>query len=215
MDVSDTLTKGFAPIARFIFKQLPYLSYFFASIKNYWQRPKLEISLRQTNFQFKDWNNATRDYSFPCIILKNKSKNDFKINPSSIRVNKETYSWCIQSNPIFLRCNDGTSGQKKLTCENTNSIFKFFHENWPQIAQNNAPSLLLPAHEQIFLPLFLYRQPHFILAKASDSKLWFSSRKICLKIQINSIDAEYGINRHRVYENIINWLSFWDQSLAK
>ena len=94
----DVFTKGLGPLLRLIARFVPYL---FFSIRNYCRRPNLKLSFGQKHISFEDSNKTKHDYSFPCVIIDNPSNDEYKIAPSSIRINKETYSHCVQSNLIF------------------------------------------------------------------------------------------------------------------
>jgi hypothetical protein len=86
--------------------------------------------------------------------------------------------------------------------------------NWQAVVQNSASPLILGAHDKLILPLFLHRNPHFIVDKFADSILWLPATKISVRLKINSVDAEYGIKRRSVYELAINWLGFWDNNTS-
>ncbi|MFZ4124828.1 MAG: hypothetical protein ACOYJ2_01995 [Rickettsiales bacterium] len=202
----DIATKGIGPLLRLIIRFIPYL---FFSVRNYCRRPNLKLSLSQKNFSFEDSNKTKHDYFFPCVIIDNPSNNEYTINPSSIRINRETYSGCVSSNPIFSRCREGTKAEVKLSCLDQNNLCSFYMNNWQAVVQNTAPSLKLGAHDKLILPLFFHHNPHFIVDKFADSILWLPTTKISVRFKINSIDVEYGIKRRSVYELAINWLGFW------
>lgn len=203
----DITTKGVGPLLRLFTRFMPYL---YLSVTNYYRRPKkLKLNFGQKHFLFESASNIKHNYVFPCLIIDNPSDKQYRIAPDSIRINKETYSHCVQSNPIFSRCREGTKIELKLNCLDKKNLCSFFITNWQEI-QNIAPPLILDAHDKLVLPLFLHRDPHFIVGKFADSLLWFPQTKISVRFRINSIDVEYGIKRLTVYESSINWLGFWD-----
>lgn len=96
----DMYTKGIGPALRLI----RFIPYIFLSIRNYLCRPKLKVSLSQKHILFEDSNSTQHDYSFPCIILENPTNTPYKIEAGSIKINRESYSGNVTSNPIFARC---------------------------------------------------------------------------------------------------------------
>jgi len=197
----DVFTKGLGPLFRLIVRFVPYL---FFSIRNYCRRPNLKLSFGQKHIVFEDANKTKYNPCFLSLFIENPSNNEFKIDVDSIRINREKYSYCISLNPFFMRCNEGTKPEVKLICldQKTRQF----------ILQNTATPLILGSHEKLTLPLFLYGNPNFIVDRFADSILWLPRTKISVRLKINSIDTEYGINRRSVYELAINWLGFWDNN---
>lgn len=206
MDLKDVGTKGVSPAFRLAVRFAPYI---YLSIRNYIRRPRLKISFRVKSVLFDKKDKSKAHYSFPCIVIENNSDTERVINPASIYINRESYSVCVQRNAVFSLCLEGTQENIKLHCLDPDNAVVFFQKNWLNISQDISPPIHVAAHGKTIFPLYPHKEgSHFIVSTFENSKLWFKSRKVSLRMKVNSVDVEYGIDRRQVYETVINWLAF-------
>lgn len=170
---------------------------------NLCMRPKAKIRIKNHNIIVTDSNQTEHHHSYPAILIS--FEKDFKVDVRSIRINNETLHCMMSRDPIYLRQN--SNSQETLTITN-NDLMVFIHQNSRALTQQACP-FEIAAHEQQVLPLYLKEGMSNCIFKAiSKPRIFFPKKKLCLSMNIDGKDYQYGLNLLEVCNVVINNSAF-------
>ena len=173
------------------------------TIVNLCIRPKAKREIKNHNIIVTDNDQAQHHYSYPAILIS--FEKDVKIDVRSIRINNETLSCMMSRDPIYLRQNPNS--QEPLTITN-NGLMVFIKDNWSTLTQQACP-YEIAAHEQQVLPLYLKEgMSNCLFNPIKKPRIFFPKKKLCLSMNINGKDYQYGLNLLEVSKVVINNLAF-------
>ena len=180
---------------------MKFLPDFVRTLWNYWKRPNLKLSVRNTHIEFADCNEKRLLPSFPSIRVQNTDSSDITLDLGKLFINGESLTYIIQQNTFFSRTLDQNNPDVKLTTGN--ELINTFRENW-----TSAKFLKLPAHEYLDIPLFPQRMGDSTYFKTLPSaKVFFPKRKIVIEMIANSRESHFAVSRMEFLKIIINCLS--------
>jgi hypothetical protein len=173
------------------------------TVINLCTRPKAKIEIKGHLIIVADNNQVTSHHSYPSILIS--FEKDVKIDVGSIGINNETLKCMMSRDPIFLRQN--LRSKEPLSIKN-NDLMVFIKTNWSTLTQQRC-FFERAAHEQQALPLYLKEDmSHCLFKKIKKPRIFFPQKKLCLSMNINGKDYQYGLNLLKVSKVVINNLSF-------
>ncbi|MDY6980318.1 MAG: hypothetical protein SV201_10575 [Pseudomonadota bacterium] len=194
--VAEYLSAGMK-VGMAILRLLPNLA---KTLWNYWRRPNLQLSARNSHIEFVTSDEKRLLPTFPSIRVQNSDSVDITFDLEKFYINGESLTYIIQQNTYFLRTNEQNTPENKLTTKN--NLLNTFRENWV------SPKFLkLPAHEYLDVPLYPQRMGDSIYFKTvQGAKVFFPQRKIVIAMTANSRDFHFAVNRMKFLRMIVNCL---------
>lgn len=175
-------------------------------IWNLARRPRLAVTMKYRQFEFKLENGEKRIYDIPFISVTNNSKAQLKIKAKSIRFNGEAYSCFVQSDNLFAH-HYGEGTHVVLAEANPALVYRFYKDNWLEILQG-IKYLTIEPNQELLFPLRLIGTGLTRLNfQIKHSKLFFGKKKLSFIISHNDNTYEYGINRMDCYNVYMNYLA--------
>lgn len=179
---------------------LRFLPDFARTLWNYWKRPTLQLSVRNTHIEFATSDEKRLLPSFPSIRIQNTDSVDVTFDLGKFNINGESLTYIIQQNTYFSRTLQQTTPENKLTTKN--NLINTFRENW-----TSSKFIKLPAHEYLDIPLYPQRMGDSMYFKtAQGAKVFFPKRKIVVAMTVNSRESHFSINRMEFLRMIVNCL---------
>lgn len=195
--VAEYLSAGMK-IGLAVLKLIPNLV---RTLWNYWRRPNLTLSVRNTHIEFTTHDGDKLLPSFPSLRIQNTDSKDVTLDLGKLYVNGESLAYIIQQNTYFSKTLDQNKLDVKL--KTGNELINTFRENW-----TSGKFLKLPAHEYLDIPLFPQRMGVSTYFKTlSDARVFFPKRKIVIALTANSRESHFAVNRIEFLKMITNCLA--------
>jgi len=173
------------------------------TVINLYTRPKAKIEIKNHNIIVTDNSQTQHHLPYPAILIS--FKKDVKVDVRSIRINNETLHCMMSRDPIYLRQN--SNSQEPLTITN-NDLMVFIYQNWSTLTQQTC-LFEIAAHEQQVMPLYLREgMSHSLFNLIKKPRIFFPKKKLCLSMNIDGKDYQYGLNFLKVSKVVINNLAF-------
>lgn len=172
-------------------------------IINLCARPKAKIEIKNHNIIVTDSNRTEHHHSYPAILIS--FEKDVRIDARAIKVNNETLHCMMSRDPIYLRQNPNSQEPHTIT---NNGLMVFIKDNWSTLTQQACP-YEIAAHEQQVLPLYLKEGMSSCLFNPIKKPcIFFPKKKLCLSMNINGKNYQYGLNLLEVSKVVINNFAF-------
>lgn len=185
---------------KFLSATIKFLPKQLLRVWSYFRRPKLRFSLRYTHVECRDYESRRVLPSFPGIRIHNAGSSELTFDLGRFFVNGESLTYIIQQNIYYCRTLEQTKDELKLSTEN--QIFTVFRENW-----TSAKFLKLPAHQHFDVPLYPKKVNETTWFKViNESRVFFPSKKIVLRVGVNSEDYDYAVRRMDFLKMLFNSL---------
>ncbi len=180
-----------------ILKFVPHIA---KTLWNYWKRPKLNLSVTNTNIEFYTNDGRPQLPSFPSIRIHNSGSADVTIDLNKVSINGESLTYIIQQNKYFSMTLGKSKPGSKLTTKN--ELLNTFKENW-----TSSKFFKLLAHEYLDIPLYPRKMGDSMYFKVlSGAKVFLPKRKIVVILTGNSHAAHFAVSRMDFLEIILNSL---------
>lgn len=185
---------------KIFFGAIKFLPKQFLRIWNYFRRPKLRCSLRYTHVECRDHESRQVLPSFPGIRIHNAGSSDLTFDLGRFFVNGESLTYLIQQNTYYCRTLEQTKDELKLKTDN--ELFTVFRENWTSVK-----FFKLPAHQHFDIPLYPKKVNEATWFKViNESRVFSPSKKIVLRVGVNSEDYDYAVRRMDFLKMLFNSL---------
>ncbi len=167
---------------------------------NYWKRPKLKLSITNTNIEFYTNDGRPQLPSFPSIRVHNSGSTDVTIDLNKVSINGESLAYIIQQNKYFSMTLGQSKPENKLTTKN--ELLNTFRENW-----TTSKFFKLLAHEYLDIPLYPRKMGDSVYFKVlSGAKVFLPKRKIVVILTGNSHETHFAVSRMDFLRVILNCL---------
>jgi hypothetical protein len=167
-------------------------------------RPKnLELSFSVGAISFTDHQNKVISPSMPVVRVTNNSENKLIVDLAGIYIGRESYKCLCQGNKYYALTNPQTSAERRL--HSANKVLTKIRENWGE----HTATLEIAGGETLELPFLPIKESmKFVDIPNNRSRLFMASKKLTVSLQFGSKSYDYGINRTRVLERLVNWSAF-------
>lgn len=185
---------------KLVFGLVKFIPHTVRILRNYWKRPKLNLSISTTNIEFFTSDGTRETPSFLCITIENLEQFELHLDLDKVVLNGESLAYIIQQNIFFARTNEKTKSDIKLST--SNNLLNIFRENW-----TTSKFLKIPAHETLALPFYPKGMSDTVyFRKLENSKIFFPKYKFIVLLGINSNLYHYSVSRFELVKRLVNIL---------
>jgi hypothetical protein len=197
----ETLTICYNWFTAFLKKMLSLINLKLLMLKvwNLLTRPKIQIQLGRRTINFKE-NLTSKEHTerYPCLLISNNSDKEILIKPGDVQLNNLLYQRYLQADENFSRLKRPKLSPSCFDCNNY--IYEYYSENWIEISEGGKLIHLKPNEELIF-PLKISKSMiHTLFSSKTNSRLFFSNKKISIIMKVKNKYYEYGLDRKKSYE---------------
>lgn len=165
---------------------------------NYCNRPKLRLSIVNTNIEFCAHDGQKQCPSFPAIRIENTESSNVTLDLNKAYINGESLSYIIQQNIFFSKTSKQNTNENKLTTNDR--VINLFRENW-----TTSKFIQIAAHETLDIPIYPKGMGDSMYFKVlNEARILFPKYKIVIILTANSRTSYYAIDRFQFLKAILN-----------